>query len=350
MLADNLQDPILTIQGLNKTYTVSVRSQSGIIAAIRSLFNRKFLEVHALNDFNWQVNTGSIHALIGSNGSGKSTTVKILTGILTPTSGKVNVMGFEPWTDRSEYVKNIGAVFGQKSQLAWELPAIDTYALLKEIYRIPTKEFKETLQYLVASFDVEEFIRKPVRNLSLGERMKCEIICALLHRPKLVFLDEPTIGLDMLSKEKVRKCIKQINRDMGTTFILTSHDLSDIEHLCNQVSIIDHGKLLFDSTLENLLNTFSSKKVISIKVSNPIQQYDLKGVNPHYTGTYTCQFEIDSAPANLREKLDFILEDVPVIDINIQAVNIETIVRSFYLMKNDVHEKGNQAPVLMSTH
>jgi ABC-2 type transport system ATP-binding protein len=328
--ADRNAPPVVVTRDLSKTYEVPVRADAGFAAVLRSLLKRRYEQIEAVRGLNWQVRKGSLHAFLGRNGSGKSTTVKMLAGILKPTSGTVEVLGFKPWEQRSEYVRHIGAVFGHRSQLGWELPAIDTYELHKSIFRIPQARFRDTLGYLSSSFAAEPLIVKPVRNLSLGERMKCELICALLHEPKLVFLDEPTIGLDLMSKDKVRSCIKQINRDLRTTFLITSHDVSDLVNVCEDVSIIHDGELLFDATVEALLGTFAFTKIVTVKLADAIERYDFRGVPIEFTGIYSGQFEIEADPRTLRERLDYHLQGLPVVDISIQPVSIERIVKSFY--------------------
>lgn len=239
--AENKTENIITVKDLQKTFKVHQRDKSGLLSSFMSLFAPHTIYIDAVKDINLTVKRGEIRGLIGPNGAGKSTTIKILSGILYPTSGMVDVLGYTPWTQREELVKRIGVVLGQKSQLWWDLPPIDAFALNKKMYEIPDQLYKENLEYFTKVLRVEEVIKKPVRQLSLGERMKCEFVAAMLHHPPLVFLDEPTIGLDMISKEAIRTFIKEVNKTKGVTFIVTTHDMGDIEDLCQNVSIINKG-------------------------------------------------------------------------------------------------------------
>ena len=222
----------ISVSGLKKNYKTYSREQ-GILASIKSLFHRDFQIKHALKGINFEVEKGEILGFIGPNGAGKSTAIKVLCGILHPTDGKVDSFGFNPWEQRIEYAKHFGVVFGQKSQLEWDLPPNDTFHLIKVLYDIPESAFKRRLNQMVKLLKVEQVYKTPVRDLSLGERMKCEVIAALLHKPKLVLLDEPTIGMDVVAKKRLHGFIKKINQENGTTFLITTHDMNDIEKLCN---------------------------------------------------------------------------------------------------------------------
>jgi ABC-2 type transport system ATP-binding protein len=251
---------IIRVSGLKKVFKVNQREKAGLLASLSTIFKREYKYVHAVDGIDFQVNQGEIRGLIGPNGAGKSTTIKMLCGILFPSEGEVQVMGYTPWLERAEYVRHIGAVFGQKSQLIWELPAIDTFSFNKEMYHIPEKKFRENVEYFKALLNIGDVIKKPVRQLSLGERMKCELVCAMLHEPQLVYLDEPTIGLDIISKEIIRNFIKKANQDKKVTFIITTHDLDDIANLCESITIINYGKIVFNDSLEKLSTFFSNKK------------------------------------------------------------------------------------------
>lgn len=249
----------IIVENLTKTYEVAERSK-GLGGALKGLFKRKINIIKALSDVSFNIEAGELLGYIGPNGAGKSTTVKILSGILVPSSGRVEVMGRIPWKQRVEHVNEIGVVFGQRTQLWWDVPVIDSFELLRDIYSIKHNEYKRTFDELIDVLDLEEILNTPLRQLSLGQRMRCELAGSLLHKPKILFLDEPTIGLDAISKLKVREFLKKHNRDYGTTIILTTHDMDDIEALCNRVMVIGHGNKLFDGTMEGLRQRFAPEK------------------------------------------------------------------------------------------
>lgn len=234
-----------------KTYRVA-RRKSGFGNAVRSLFKREYTTINAINNISFSINDGEMVGYIGPNGAGKSTTIKILSGILTPDTGTCLVNGQVPWKDRKEYVRQIGVVFGQRSQLWWDIPVIDSFELLQAIYSIPTPAYRHKLDEMTQLLNLEDILKTPTRQLSLGQRMRCEIAASLLHSPKLLFLDEPTIGLDAVSKIAVRDFIKKINKEHKTTVILTTHDMQDIEAITNRVILIGKGQKLLDGTLEDL--------------------------------------------------------------------------------------------------
>src|SRR3989344_6957489 len=283
--------PVIIVKNLKKTYKTHNREQ-GLLNAIKSLVHRKYEYKEALKGISFEVEEGEILGLIGPNGAGKSTAIKALSGVLFPSSGEIKVLGFVPWKDRVKYVKNIGVVFGQKEQLWWDLPAIDTFYLHKELYDIGN-EFKERLSYMIRILNVEDIVRTPVRDLSLGERMKCKIIAALLHNPKLVFLDEPTIGLDIIAKERLVDFIKDINKKYNTTFIITTHDMQDIERLCKRIIIINHGEIIYDGYLEHIKNKYLKKKVIDIKIEDKKADFKLEGCSVIQNTKYEIKIELD---------------------------------------------------------
>ena len=253
----------IVVKNLNKTFKVLQRD-SGLINAFKSLFKRKYKEIKAVDNISFNINKGEIASYIGPNGAGKSTTIKMLTGILKPDNGTIVVDKLNPFNDRVKYVKNIGVVFGQKSQLWWDIPVEDSFLLLKDIYKLDDKEYEKTKEELVELLNLKDFLKTPVRQLSLGQRMRCEIAASLLHNPKILFLDEPTIGLDAISKVAVRKFIKEINKKKKVTIILTSHDMSDIEALTNRIIVIGHGKILYDGSLNSIKKKFNKEKRLEI--------------------------------------------------------------------------------------
>lgn len=266
---------ILKVSNLTKTYKVAVRN-SGLKNAFKSFIKKEYNEVKAVDDISFELKKGEIVGLIGPNGAGKSTTIKMLTGILKPDSGNIKVLGMNPSEDRVKYVKNIGVVFGQKSQLWWDIPAEDSFDLLKEIYKIPDKLYENNKNELVSILHLEKIIKKPVRQLSLGERMKCELVASLLHNPKILFLDEPTIGLDAVSKVIVRNFIKDINKKKNVTIILTTHDMRDIESLANRLIIIGKGKKLYDGDIKDIKEKYIKNKIVEIFFSDLKKTPDIK--------------------------------------------------------------------------
>ena len=242
---------MITLKGINKTFRVAKR-KSGFGNAVKALFSREFETVHALQDINFTIRDGEMVGYIGPNGAGKSTTIKIMCGILTPDNGFCEIDGRTPWKKRVAHVRKIGVVFGQRSQLWWDVPVIDSFELIRDIYRVDEKLFAKNLEELCALLDLNEIIKTPTRTLSLGQRMRCEIAASLLHNPRILFLDEPTIGLDAVSKIAVRQFIKRLNAEQGTTVILTTHDMQDIEALTERILLIGKGRILLDGNLAAL--------------------------------------------------------------------------------------------------
>ena len=254
---------IIQVNALSKEYKVT-RRDSGIKNALKSFVKRDYRIVKAVDNVSFSIKEGEIVGYIGPNGAGKSTTIKMLSGILKPDKGTINIMGMDPTVDRIKYVKEIGVVFGQKSQLWWDIPAEDSFDLLKDIYKIPDDEYEKNKKELIEILHLEEIVKSPVRQLSLGERMKCELVASLLHNPKILFLDEPTIGLDAVSKVIVRDFIKKINKKKKVTIILTTHDMADIESLTDRLIMIGHGKKLYDGSVRDIKKKYSNEKIVEI--------------------------------------------------------------------------------------
>lgn len=242
---------MIEMKGISKTYRIRKR-EAGIGSAVKALFTRDYTEIHALKEMSFTIPDGQIVGYIGPNGAGKSTTIKILSGILRPDSGECTVNGMVPWEDRKKYVSKLGVVFGQRSQLWWDVPVIESFQLLRDIYRVERGEFQSNLRRLTEQLDLQPFLNAPARLLSLGQRMRCEIAASLLHSPEILFLDEPTIGLDAVSKLKVREFIQSENRERKITVILTTHDMQDIDALCHRVLLIGKGQLLLDGSIEEI--------------------------------------------------------------------------------------------------
>ena len=312
---------MIEVVGLSKTYRVRARPSSSVWQSLRALFSREFRTVTALDGIDWRVREGQIHGLIGRNGSGKSTLLKILCGILHPTAGSARVNGVVPWADRQRYVRDIGVVFGQKSQLTWELPAVDSFYLHRSLYGVERAQFERTLQFLSDAF--EAIVDRPVRSLSLGERMKCEIAAALLHRPQVVFLDEPTIGLDVTMQRRIRAFIAEYNHRYGATVLLTSHYMADVEALCKRVIVIHHGRLLFDGDLSALVQQFTAHKTIVVQLEDCLADLHTYGeVINCEDGRITLRVP-KAKTASVTERL---LADLPVIDLLVEDPPIEEVI------------------------
>lgn len=262
---------MIEVNHIHKSFKVYKR-QAGLKAAMKGLVSREYEQVHALKDISFQVGKGEIVGYIGPNGAGKSTTIKVMSGILTPDSGTCQIAGLIPWKDRKQYVSRIGVVFGQRSQLWWDVPVIDSFELLKEIYKIPQNTYKQNLDMFVELLSIGDIIKTPTRQLSLGQRMRCEIVASLLHNPEILFLDEPTIGLDAVSKLAVRDFIKSINEEKQTTVVLTTHDTQDIEALANRIILIGKGQVLMDKPIEQIINTGLTMDETLVKL---YQEYEL---------------------------------------------------------------------------
>ena len=268
--------PIISVNHLSKTYRVPQR-EPGLRAAIRSLSQPQFLEVEAVKSISFSINPGEMVALIGPNGAGKTTTLKMLTGLLQPSSGEIVVNGSIPGKRGNTFLSQISIVLGNKSQMLWDIPPLDTFQVLGEIYRIPKETLRQRIDEMVALLDMSEILRKPVRNLSLGERMKCELVASLLHQPKVLFLDEPTLGLDISVQNRLRNFILEYNRHHQATILLTSHYMADIERLCQRILLIHHGELLYDGALNGLSTLLTNSKIIRLTLSE--EQSEEKSVD-----------------------------------------------------------------------
>ena len=258
---------MIKVENLSKEFKIS-KKYPGFKGALRSFFSTEYTIKKAVDDISFEINDGEIVGYIGANGAGKSTTIKMMTGILTPSSGRIIVDGVIPYENREKNAKNIGVVFGQKTQLWWDLPVSETLPLLKDIYGVSDEDYEERMNYFKEILGLDEFFLSPVRTLSLGQRMRADLAAALIHNPKIIYLDEPTIGLDVVVKESVRKAIKDINEKYGTTIILTTHDLNDIEELCNRIIIIDSGKKIYDGELEGVKEQFGYLTTIEIQLKD----------------------------------------------------------------------------------
>lgn len=320
---------IITVEDLVKSY-ITYKRGSGFRETMKSFFKRQAVEVQAVDHVSFEIEQGSICGILGPNGAGKSTIIKMLCGALYPTSGRIDVMGYSPAKDRAKYVHRIGAVFGQKSQLIWDIPPIDSFAMNKAIYNIGNEDYQRRLADMTELFEIGEVIHKPTRVLSLGERMKCEFVMAMLHQPEIVFLDEPTIGLDVIAKTKIREVVSQMNR-RGTTFILTTHDLEDVEQLAHNIVIINHGKKVFDDSLQKLKSTLGNKKIVSLSLTSPYRVEMLSGARV-IPGNNDCEIslEVDMDKQGIREFLNGLNETVSFKDISIKELPMDMIITRIY--------------------
>tara|TARA_Y100000296_G_C5135520_1_gene237966 strand:+ start:186 stop:1178 length:993 start_codon:yes stop_codon:yes gene_type:complete len=328
-------EQIIQVKNLKKSFKTFKR-EAGLLNAFKSMFSRKYKLSYALKGIDFEVQKGEILGFIGPNGAGKSTTIKALSGILFPSSGTVKVMDYVPWKERVKYVKNIGVVFGQKHQLHWDLPPIDTYYLNKELYQIPDKAFKRRLRYMVNLLDLKETIKTPVRDLSLGERMKCKLVSALLHNPKIVFLDEPTIGLDAIAKHKLREFVKYVNEKYQTTFIITTHNMDDIEKLCKRIVIINHGTIVYDGSLDKIKKSYVKYKVLDVKFDNKAPIFRLPGCKVIEREKYELKIEVNTRRQSVKTVVDHLIRNYPFEDMVISDPPIEEIIQLIYQTKKKI--------------
>lgn len=319
----------IKVETLCKSFKVAKRN-SGVKAALKSFFKREYKIVDAVKDVSFEIEKGEIVGYIGPNGAGKSTTIKMLSGILKPTAGNIIIDGLDPFKDRRKYVSKIGVVFGQRSQLAWDIPAEDTFDLLRDIYKINNNEYQKTKEELVNLLDINDIIKQPVRSLSLGERMRCEIAASLLHKPEILFLDEPTIGLDTTSKKIVREFIKKINKQQKVTIILTTHDMYDIDALAKRIILIGRGKILYDGTLNNLKRKYGSYKNITVNTKEKITITKLNGVikKEKINGGYN--FIIDSNVLTISKFVNYLSKTYSIDDIDIDNESIDDMILKLY--------------------
>lgn len=322
---------IISVSKLQKYYQVH-KKEPGLSGSVRSLFHRKYEDVKAVDNISFDIKEGELIGFIGPNGAGKTTTLKCLSGLLYPTGGSVSVLGFDPWKRKNEFLKQISLVMGQKNQLWWDLPAIETFILNKEIYEIPKPQYEETLNELVELLEVKDVLKVQVRKLSLGQRMKCELIAALLHSPKVLFLDEPTIGLDVVSQKKMRDFIKEYNQRKKSTIILTSHYMDDVKELCKRVVIIDKGKLIFDGELSEITEKYADHKIITVIFSKDVDVKKLEAIGRLREFSFPkAVFAIKREAASLAASE--LLQNFPIADLNIEEVPIEDVIREVFTGK-----------------
>lgn len=323
-----MSTPAIVVKNLSKSYTVT-KKEPGVIGSLKHLVSRKTFSTTAVDNISFTIEPGELVGFLGPNGAGKTTTLKMLSGILYPSSGEATVLGFTPWDRKRQYQQQFSIVLGQKNQLWWDLPALNSFLLNKEIYRVPEKKYKQTLDELTELLEVTDVLNIPVRKLSLGQRMKCEIIAALLHSPRVLFLDEPTIGLDVVSQLKMRDFIKDYNQRAETTILLTSHYMEDVEVLCKRVIIIHHGQLIYDGPLQKLVENYADHKELKVTFMTSVPESKLKGMgrvieyDPRRVVLAVSKKKYKSVSS------DF-LQHFPVDDILIDEPNLDDVIRDIF--------------------
>ena len=319
---------IIEVNKLSKEFKVKLK-EKGLKGSLKSIFKPKYKTIKAVKNVSFKVEKGEMIAFIGPNGAGKSTTIKMLTGILYPTKGDISVMGLDPRKDRKKLAYEIGTVFGQKEQLWTHLTPYDNFKFFGAIYDIPEYVVEKKIKELEMLFELTEFMNTPVRNLSLGQRIRCEIVASLIHEPKILFLDEPTIGLDPVVKENIRTLIKRMNKELKTTVFLTSHDVSDIEKLCKRVVIINNGKVVLDDSMENLKYHYLNKKIVEAKMKEKINLDDEDGITILKDKGYNLKIEVDTKKRSVSDAIKLLNPD-KIIDINISNTPLEDIISDIY--------------------
>jgi ABC-2 type transport system ATP-binding protein len=321
-----MQTPVIVVDRLSKYFKLPARD-AGLKAATRSLFHRTYKTVKAVDEISFSIEAGEVVGFLGPNGAGKTTTLKMLSGLLHPTAGRARVLGFEPSQRKADFLQQITLLMGNRSQLSWDLPALDSFDLLRSIYTLPRLQFERSRDELVELLDLKDLVRKPVRNLSLGERMKVEIVGALLHQPKVLFMDEPTIGLDVTMQRRIRTFVAEYNRRSGATVLLTSHYMADVEALCKRVIVIHNGKLLFDGELGALVDRFSAFKTIGVTLANGFGTFSQYGeVQSQEAGHVTLRIPREKTP----EVTARILAEQKVDDLTVEDPPIEDVIEKVF--------------------
>ena len=319
----------IEVENISKRYKISKR-KSGIPGMLANLFVPKFEDKEAVKDISFSIEKGEMVGFVGPNGAGKSTTIKMLSGILYPDEGEIRVSGIVPYKERRKYVGKIGVVFGQKSQLQWDLPVMDSFELLKAIYRIPEETYKKNLNRYTEMLDMSDFLKQPVRQLSLGQKMRADIAAALLHSPEIVFFDEPTIGVDVVGKDSIRNFIRDLNAEDKVTMIFTTHDMQDIEKTCNRLIIIKKGSKIYDGTLEGVRKLHGSSRQLDVFFMNDEEVRPIPGVEIEEVDKRHSQLIFDGKRVHINDLMSHLLSTYNVKDINIAEPDIESIIRKIY--------------------
>lgn len=324
-----MEDSIIKVKALKKSFKVNKRPK-GLPGQVANLFVPKYKIQEAINGIDFEISRGEAVGFVGANGAGKSTTIKILSGILYPDSGEVTVAGFVPYKQRKQYVSHIGVVFGQKSQLSWDLPVIDSFELLKHIYRIPNEKYKDNLDKFTELLDMSSFIEKPVRQLSLGQRMRSDIAAALLHSPELVFFDEPTIGLDVVAKERIREFVRYMNKEQNVTMIFTTHDMQDIEQTCKRMILIDKGIKLYDGGVKDIVSRYGKERKLIVQFAQPYGIEPISDVVIEEKENNKKIFAFDSDLVSMKDLIASLINKYEINDLTIEEMGIESVVRKIY--------------------
>ena len=324
---------MIRVKGISKTFKVAKRNK-GVVSAAKSMFRREYKYIKAVDNIEFAVNRGEIVGYIGPNGAGKSTTIKIMSGILVPDCGECEINGYVPWKNRRQYVSNIGVVFGQRTQLWWDVPIADSFELLKSIYKIPEVKYKESLGLLTETLELTDFMDTPLRQVSLGQRMRAEIAASLLHEPQILFLDEPTIGLDAVSKLAVRKFIKTINEQKKITVILTTHDMNDIEALTNRVILIGKGRILYDGKMQEIKRGFDTYRTVKFIFDENGKEtganIEAENAECIFQSREKAVFKIDTSRATVSEVIAQVSKQVNILDMTSEGCSTEEVIAGLY--------------------
>lgn len=320
----------IIVHDLQKIFQTK-RKAAGLSGSMRSLFKPEYSTVEAVRKISFQMETGELLGFIGPNGAGKSTTIKMLTGILHPSGGEASVLGFVPWKDRQKLAFQIGTVFGQRPQLWYHLPAMDTFTLFGKIYELDDSETKKRIDFLAEAFEIRDLLDVPVRKLSLGQRMRCEVAASLLHRPKLLLLDEPSIGLDVVAKQHIRDAIRRMNQEEGVGVLLTSHDAGDLEALCKRVIIVNHGQIVYEDKVSNLKRKFLTTKLVEVRYAKQVaRDFSVKGAKILKVGRYGVKLQFDSAQTPVDSVITRLSEMGDIMDITISDPPLEEVIAKIY--------------------
>jgi len=322
--------PIIRTHDLRKTFRTPKR-RPGVGGALLTLFSREYEDKVAVRDVTMELEAGELVGYIGPNGAGKSTTIKMLTGILVPTSGTIEVSGLVPYERRNENARNIGVVFGQRSQLYWDLPLIESFELLRAIYSIPRDRYERNVRRFKEMLEMEPFLRTPVRQLSLGQRMRGDFAAAMLHDPRIVYLDEPTIGLDVVAKEAIREFVRHINQDHGTTIILTTHDLADVERLCRRIILIDKGTIIYDGGVEHIKEQYGTHRTLILTLTEPHPNPVLEGAEIESNDRGLVRYRFDRRRVRADQLIREATQRYELRDVSIEEPDLESIIRRIYV-------------------